>query len=140
MHGKPLELITTECGCIISTSHKLNKEGYLRVRDIRYLGKGRKPLVMKHRLVWEEAFGAIPQGYEIHHKCHNRACCNIDHLELVKISEHKVKHNHTRFLNRKENAYEYWLLNECSGSELARVFEVSFSTACKWIREWKCRD
>lgn len=27
-----------------------------------------------------------------------------------------------------------------SGTELAEVFEVSVSSACKWIREWKCRD
>lgn len=140
MLGKTLELVTNELGCIVSTSHKLNKDGYLRVRDVRYLGKGRKPLIMLHRLVWEEVNGSIPEGYEIHHKCHNRACCNVEHLELVKISEHKREHNHIRFLDRKDNAYEYWVINKCSGKQLSDVFEVSNSAACRWIREWKRRD
>ena len=25
-------------------------------------------------------------------------------------------------------------------NKLGEVFGVSFSSACKWIREWKCRD
>lgn len=78
MRGKPMVLIKDQNGCIVSTSHRLNKAGYLRIRDHRYKGKGRKPLIMAHRLVWEEANG--------------------------------------------------------------EVFGVSFSSACRWIREWKCRD
>lgn len=26
--------------------------------------------------------GPIPEGMVVHHKCYNRACYNIDHLEL----------------------------------------------------------
>lgn len=55
MRGKPMVLIKDQNGCIVSTSHRLNKDGYLRIRDHRYKGKGRKPLIMAHRLVWEEA-------------------------------------------------------------------------------------
>lgn len=65
MRGKPMVLIKDQNGCIVSTSHRLNKDGYLRIRDHRYKGKGTK---------------------------------------------------------------------------LGEVFGVSFSSACKWIREWKCRD
>lgn len=140
MRGKPLILKETKNGCIVSTSHKLNTDGYLRVRDYRYSGSGRKPLIMIHRLIWEEANGEIPEGYEIHHTCHNRACCNINHLELVNISEHRVEHNSTRYSKRKESAREYWDTNRCTGAELSRVFDVSDSAACGWIREWKCRD
>lgn len=59
MRGKPMVLIQDQNGCIVSTSHRLNHDGYLRISDHRYKGK---------------------------------------------------------------------------------VFGVSFSSACKWIREWKCRD
>lgn len=140
MRGKPFETITTSSGCIVSTSHKVNKDGYLRVRDYRYEGKGRKPLIFAHRLVWEEANGEIPEGYELHHKCHNRACFNLDHLELVKITEHKVEHNSHRYLERKEKAYDYWSKTKCTGTKLGELFGVSFSTCCKWIRDWKRRD
>lgn len=140
MRGKPLETVRTEEGCIVSTSHKLNHDGYLRVRDYRYTGKGRKPLIMIHRLVYEENFGEIPEGFEVHHKCHNRACFNPEHLEIVPIPDHKVTHNSTRYIERKNKAHEYWSEAGCSGTELAEVFEVSVSSACKWIREWKRRD
>lgn len=140
MRGKPMTLITTENGCIVSTSHRLNKDGYLRVRDPRYTGSGRKPLIMIHRLVWEQFEGSVPDGFQVHHKCHNRACCNINHLELVEVSDHKVEHNSTRYLDRKLEAQLYWHKHRCSGTELAKVYGVSWSTGCKWIREWKRRD
>lgn len=33
MRGKPMVLIKDQNGCIVSTSHRLNKDGYLRIRD-----------------------------------------------------------------------------------------------------------
>lgn len=52
----------------------------------------------------------------------------------------KVEHNSTRYADRKAKAKEYWKLYKCTGTKLGEVFGVSFSSACKWIREWKCRD
>lgn len=140
MRGKPLVLVQLDNGCIVSTSHKLNQDGYLRVRDDRVTRKGRRPLIMMHRLVWERVYGAVPEGYEVHHKCHNRACCCLEHLELVKTSEHKKYHNHNRYISRKEAAKRYWLEHNCTGVELGKVYGVSDSAVCSWIREWKCRD
>ena len=138
MRGKPLILQKTETGCIVPLSHKLNQDGYFRYRDPRFEGKGRSPLIMYHRYVWEETYGEIPKGYEIDHLCHNRACCNIDHLQCIKVNTHKVKHNTTRYKDRKEKAKEYWKAHQdTSGTALASLFCVSFSSACKWIREWK---
>lgn len=57
MRGEPMVWIQDQNGCIVSTSHRLNHDGYLRIRDHRYEGTGRKPLIMAHRLVWEEANG-----------------------------------------------------------------------------------
>lgn len=141
MRGNQLVLsYDSTSGCIIPTSHKPNKDGYIRLRDYRHKCRGRKPLIMFHRFIYEINYGPIPSGYEIHHSCHNRKCCNIAHLNLVEISEHKAKHNRTRYAERKEQAYEYWTNNKCSGITLADKFGVSFSASCKWIREWKCRD
>lgn len=138
MRGKPLVLKQLDNGCIIPLSHKLNKDGYFRTHDPRYKGKGRSPLIMYHRYVWEENHGAIPAGYEIDHLCHNRACCNIEHLQCIPIVAHKVKHNTTRYADRKQAAKEYWLSHvEITGTTLASLFNVSFGSACKWIREWK---
>lgn len=138
MRRKPILLEQTDTGCIVPLSHKLNADGYLRVGDWRYTGKGRCPLIMYHRYIWETNRGAIPKGYEIDHLCHNRACCNVNHLQCIPISKHKIKHNSTRYLSRKQNACAYWLSHsDVTGTALGAMFGVSFGTAYKWVREWK---
>ena len=37
---------------------------------------------LAHRVAWEEVHGPIPDGLVVRHKCDNRACINVDHLEL----------------------------------------------------------
>lgn len=36
-----------------------------------------------HRYAYKRALGSIPKGLMIDHICHNRACCNVDHLRAV---------------------------------------------------------
>jgi hypothetical protein len=36
-----------------------------------------------HRLAWKAAHGEIPHGMQVRHRCGNRACINVEHLELV---------------------------------------------------------
>lgn len=130
MAKKDLVLETTDTGCIIPISHKLNKDGYFRkVIDGKW--------VMYHRYVMEEKFGKIPDGYEVNHKCKNRACCNTDHLEILEGSAHATESNTGRNRERQEAAKEFWLNNECTGVSLAERFGVSFGVACRWIRKWK---
>lgn len=132
MRGKKLILATTESGCIIPTSHKLNPDGYFRKKNPK---KGKNE--MYHRTVWEEHHGEIPEGFEVDHKCRNRACCNVEHLQLLAGRDHTVKTNKERYADRKEAAKSYWLETDCTGTHLGEKFGVTFSAACKWIREWK---
>lgn len=85
--AKKLILSQDSNGCITPTSHKLNKDGYFR-KDI-----GDKTFVMYHRYVWELVNGQIPEGFEINHKCKNRACCNVDHLKCIDGTDHAIKTN-----------------------------------------------
>ena len=63
--------------------------GYGRISEG---GKYGKPLIA-HRVSYELKNGEIPQGAEIHHKCHNKSCVNPDHLELVAShAEHGLLH------------------------------------------------
>lgn len=53
--------------------------GLLWVDGVRYSA---------HREAYTLAYGAIPPGFDIHHTCRNKACCNPDHLRAVSRSEH----------------------------------------------------
>ena len=137
MRGKPLVLVKTESGCIVPTSHKLNEDGYFRYTIRNANNTGRVKLEMYHRYVWEQAHGKIPDGYEIDHKCKNRACCNIEHLQMLEGTEHAIQSNIERYADRMAQAYVYWKTTNCTGTYLGERFNVSFSTACRWIRNWK---
>lgn len=137
MRGKPLVLKQLDNGCIVPVSHKLNAEGYFRYTIPNKDGKGRGQHIMYHRYVWEQAYGKIPEGYEIDHICKNRACCNLEHLQMLEGSEHARKDDHLRHLNRNKKAKEYWMKTHCTGTCLASLFNVGVTSACRWIRDWK---
>lgn len=52
--------------------------------------KGKK--IDVHRFVWEENFGPIPEGYEIHHIDNNTRNNDINNLLCVTRSEHTRLH------------------------------------------------
>lgn len=64
----------TDSGCHEFIGFK-NRHGYGQI------GVGSK-LKLTHRLAWELAFGLIPDGLWVLHKCDNPPCCNVDHLWL----------------------------------------------------------
>lgn len=133
---KKLVLVKTSGGCIVPISHALNADGYFRKR---VWVNGKLTLMMYHRYKWVLAHGEIPEGYEVDHMCKNRACCNVEHLQLLLSTEHRTKDNTGRHSDKKQQAYEIWLQQNKSitGMSLAKLVGVSFSATCKWIREWK---
>jgi hypothetical protein len=62
-------------------------EGYGR----RWLPKERGKYRYAHREAWEEVHGPIPPGLQIDHLCRNRACVNVEHLELVTQRENLLR-------------------------------------------------
>jgi hypothetical protein len=69
--------------CVIATQ-KPRSHGYPTTSR----GKGTCYLV--HRLAWEDAYGEIPAGMEIHHECENKLCVNVDHMRLITRREHNL--------------------------------------------------
>lgn len=45
-----------------------------------------------HRRAWEAIHGEIPKGQTIHHRCENKACVNVDHMELHTNGDHARMH------------------------------------------------
>lgn len=71
----PEYIINEETGCWDWQQHT-NDKGYGQKR----VGKR---IVSAHRHYFETYNGPIPDGLEIDHTCHNRACVNPDHLRLA---------------------------------------------------------
>lgn len=53
-----------------------NQKGYGRI----VIGK---KLFSAHRIAWSLKHGAIPEGLQLDHTCHNPSCVNPDHLRLA---------------------------------------------------------
>lgn len=70
--------VPTDTGCLIWGGAV--EDGYARIWH-----DGR--MVRAHRYVWEQAHGPIPNGLEVDHLCHNRACCELTHLRLTSHAE-----------------------------------------------------
>jgi hypothetical protein len=45
-------------------------------------GGARGPKTTSNRAAWLTKRGPIPEGFVVRHTCHNRACCNPNHLLL----------------------------------------------------------
>ena len=48
---------------------------------VQFWYRGRYELA--HRFIWIQSIGPIPNDFEIDHRCRNRRCVNVDHLEAV---------------------------------------------------------
>ncbi|WP_298189566.1 HNH endonuclease [Novosphingobium sp.] len=127
--------------CYVCVSHTYNEDGYL-YKSWKVEAEGRKikepfyRFILQAHLGWSE----WPKGLEVNHKCQNRACCNPAHLQALERSDHKRVTNTLRYEPRNEAARLHWMIHGCTGTELAKLFGVSFSAACRWIREWKAED
>jgi hypothetical protein len=57
-----------------------NLDGYGMMTVMLPVGKRQRTV---HRLAWKAAHGEIPHGKQVRQTCGNRACINVEHLELV---------------------------------------------------------
>lgn len=74
-NGKEVILTKESNDCIKCVSHCQDSDGYTR---IKYNGKHERLF----RVIYMQKYGEIPKGMLIRHKCDNRWCCNIEHLEI----------------------------------------------------------
>lgn len=72
-------------GCAIPTGAEIDEQGYSIIRI------GRLTLTV-HRLAYEAQCGELTFGEELHHRCGNRACVEVFHLEPVTREQHLAIH------------------------------------------------
>lgn len=91
-----------------------------------------------HRLAWKQTHGEIPEGLHVLHKCDNKRCYNIHHLELGTHSKN-IQDAYDRGLMTQEHRRGLTdtqfkdVLARCSqenNSALAREYGVSRQLIC----------
>lgn len=53
----------------------------------------------EHRVIWEQHYGPIPEGYHVHHRNHVKDDNRIENLELVEGRRHNRDHTRERHKN-----------------------------------------
>jgi hypothetical protein len=61
-------------------------EGAVAGAGYGVIGRNGKSVYV-HRVAWEEAQRAIPDGMQVLHRCDVPACCNIEHLFLGTVAD-----------------------------------------------------
>lgn len=92
--------------CILGD--RIGKNGYARIP-----GGKRGVRLYAHRAAWEQKHGPIPEGMHIHHRCHNKTCVNVDHLELLIPKEHYAQHRNCDHADRREKPNGRTECREC---------------------------
>jgi hypothetical protein len=72
----------SESGCLLYTNNK-KKNGYSLVS---YCDE----MMPVHRVVFILSGKTLPPSFDVHHKCHNRSCIEITHLEALSRSQHAL--------------------------------------------------
>lgn len=70
-----------------------------------------------HRLVYILFYGEVPKGYDVHHKCKNKACYNPTHMKVLSRSEH-IKHHRRVEKREKRGIYKKWTRETNKGQDL----------------------
>lgn len=102
-----------------------------------YGGVGRNGYA--HRAAWEQAFGPVPEGLQVLHRCDVRKCINPEHLFLGTNQDNMDDKTRKGRAIKKidfEMATEMLHLkrNNLSQNEIGRIFEVAQSNVSRAIR------
>jgi|SRR3990172_3180141 len=85
-----------------------------------------------HRLAWERAHGPVSSDTVIHHRCRNKSCINVEHLEPMERRDHARIHvtdGVYRSVAKLDEAQVRAIRSlQGRGTIIAKVFDVSPAT------------
>jgi hypothetical protein len=105
-------------------------------------------MMAAHRIAWELASGAIPDGAFVLHRCDNPICVRPDHLFLGTLSDNaqdreakgrgntasREKHWNAKVTVAQVEEIRARAAEGASGWSLAKVYGLSVSQVCRIIR------
>lgn len=97
---------------------------------------------LSHRISWVFKNGKIPNGKVVRHKCHNRLCCNPNHLQLGtqadNVADMWVRKNGPKGNARLTKKQIAKIRKDTRSSrEVAPIYGVS-DAHIRSIRQWRC--
>lgn len=117
--------------CIISKG-EVTRLGYVRLWN-----KGNR--ILAHRKVYEDAYGKVPEGFEIDHICRNRGCSNLSHLRIVTHTENMRNSSQTKLTLDKAKKILELKRSGVNTPDIAKMFDVTVQ--CVWLiikkKTWK---
>lgn len=75
-------------GCLLYTGITTDRGyGQFRIKRVR---------IAAHKFAYERVYGPVPEGLELHHICHQRICCEVNHLVPLTRFDHAQVHKLSR--------------------------------------------
>jgi hypothetical protein len=69
----------------------LSPRGYAQATVGSTTDGSRRPARL-YRELWIEAHGNPPSDHDVHHRCENKACVNLEHYEIKAHGQHSADH------------------------------------------------
>lgn len=79
----------------------LRSDGYVSVWAKGHPAANAGGKALEHRLVWWDAHGPIPDGFQVHHKNSVRHDNRLENLELLPAGDHTLHHATTRGIDNQ---------------------------------------
>jgi len=76
--------------CLIWTG--TTAKGYGRIESH---ARADRRVFATHIVAWEAEHGPVPSGHLLHHRCHEKLCCEPSHLALTTRALHPREHRKT---------------------------------------------
>lgn len=124
---RPVPVVDEETGCWNWTGTSADAGHGLCYGIINHNGRA----MGAHCHYYEKHVAPIPEGYHVHHKCHNTLCVNPGHLEALSPTEHgRLKRSRKLTAEDVKEIRRLLAEGELSASKIARMFSISNPHVC----------